>query len=416
MGRKRVVPRLVMPTVWFVSILCALIILAPRITWALAAGALAEGTLEVRSAVLRVDRAEGAPITRLDEKPKDLAFAGGALGNEDNRTTGRFTGTDYQLVTKAVAPDDVVGAFDALVADGVKLIAFLGDGETLKTLADHAPPDVLLFNIGAPDDALRNAECRANVLHVAPSRGMLADAVVQFLIWKKWSRIFLIHGSHPEDGLLADAYRHAIRKFGAKVVDTREFADTGGGRRTDTGHVLVQKQMPVFTQGARDHDVIVAADESGVFAEYLPYHTWEPRPVAGSAGLRPTSWHPALEAWGATQFQRRFEKLNGRPMREEDYNAWLALRVIGEGVTRTGKADATAIRAYVLSKEFELAAFKGQKVTFRSWNGQLRQPILLTDSRVTVSVSPQDGYLHQFSPLDTLGLDKPESQCRAFGG
>lgn len=399
-------PRTVMPTAWLAPILGACISLASHGSWA----------LEVRTAILRVDRAEGAPITRLDEKPADLAFAGGALGNEDDRTTGRFTGKDYRLITKAAAPEAVVEAFDALVADGVKLIAVSSDGETLKTLADRAAPDVLLFNIAAPDDALRDAECRANVLHVAPSRGMLADAVVQFLIWKKWSRIFLIHGSHPDDRLLADAYRHAIRKFGAKVVETREFADTGGGRRTDTGHVLVQKQMPVFTQGARDHDVVVTADESGVFAEYLPYHTWEPRPVAGSAGLRPVSWHPALEAWGATQFQRRFEKLNGRPMREEDYNAWLTLRVIGEAVTRTGKADAVAIRGYALSKDFELAAFKGQKVTFRSWNGQLRQPILLTDSRVTVSVSPQDGYLHQFSPLDTLGLDRPESKCRAFGG
>jgi len=136
----------------------------------------------------------------------------------------------------------------------------------------------------------------------------------------------------------------------------------------------------------------------------------------GSAGLIPVSWHDAHEAWGATQFQRRFERLTRRGMREEDYQVWLALRVVGEAVTRIGSAEPAAIRDYVLSEAFEIAAFKGQKLTFRPWNGQLRQPVLLTDRHVTVSVSPQDGYLHQISPLDTLGRDRPETACRAFGG
>jgi ABC transporter substrate binding protein (PQQ-dependent alcohol dehydrogenase system) len=121
-----------------------------------------------------------------------------------------------------------------------------------------------------------------------------------------------------------------------------------------------------------------------------------------------------LEAWGATQFQRRFEALTGRLMRDEDYQVWLALRVLGEAVTRTGSAEPGVIRDYALSDAFELAAFKGQKLTFRPWNGQLRQPILLTDRQVVVSVSPQDGYLHQVSPLDTLGRDRPETACTRF--
>lgn len=371
---------------------------------------------EVKTAVLRVDRVKLPPISRLDVAPADLGFAGATLGNEDNRTTGAFTGMDYQLTTKAVSPEQAEAALDALKADGVKLIAVISDGETLKTLADRAGPEVLVLNAGARDDALRDAECRANVLHIAPSRSMLTDGVVQFLMWKKWARILLIHGSHPEDKLLAESYRKSATKFGAKIVEEREFVDTGGARRTDTGHVLVQKQIPVFMQGAEEHDVTVAADETDVFAAYLPYHSWDPRPVAGSAGLMPLTWHQAHESWGATQFQRRFEKLTGRGARDEDYQAWLAVRVIGEAVTRSGKPDAASIRSYLRSKDFEIAAFKGQKLTFRSWNGQLRQPILLGDGRITVSVSPQDGYLHQYSPLDTLGIDAPETACRAFGG
>ncbi|APG94102.1 ABC transporter substrate-binding protein [Sinorhizobium americanum] len=371
---------------------------------------------EVRTAILRVDRVAGPPISRLDAPPADLGFAGGMLGNEDNRTTGAFTGMGYTLKTEAVSPENAAAAFDALKAEGFGLITVIAEGDILKALSDRAGPDVLLLNAGARDEALRDADCRANVLHVAPSRSMLADSVVQFLMWKKWSRILLIHGSHPQDGLLAESYRKSATKFGATIVEEREFVDTGGARRTDTGHVMVQKQIPVFTQDAEDYDVIIAADEAGVFAPYLPYHSWEARPVAGSSGLRPVSWHAAHEAWGATQFQRRFEKLSGRNMREEDYQAWLAMRVIGEAVTQSGKADPVSVRAYALSADFELAAFKGQKLTFRAWNGQLRQPILLTDGRVTVSISPQDGYLHQHSPLDTLGTDAPETACQAFGG
>lgn len=371
---------------------------------------------EVKTAVLRVDRVVGPPISRLDAPPADLGFAGAKLGNEDNRTTGAFTGMDYTLKTEAVAPGEAAAALDRLKAEGIGLVAVIAEGDILKTLADKAGPDVLLFNAGARDETLRDADCRPNVLHVSPSRSMLSDSIVQFLMWKKWTRILLIHGSHPEDRLLADSYRKSAAKFGAEIVEEREFEDTGGARRTDTGHVMVQKQIPVFTQEAEDYDVIVAADEAGVFAPYLPYHAWDPRPVAGSAGLRPVSWHAAHESWGATQFQGRFEKLAGRNMREEDYQAWLAMRVIGEAVTRSGKAEPGSVRAYALSAEFELAAFKGQKLTFRPWNGQMRQPILLTDGRVTVSVSPQDGYLHQRSPLDTLGTDEPESACQAFGG
>jgi len=42
----------------------------------------------------------------------------------------------------------------------------------------------------------------------------------------------------------------------------------------------------------------------------------------------------------------------------------------------------------------------------------MEPPILLFDGRNTVSVSPQEGFLHQFSELDTLGLDRPETKCK----
>lgn len=371
--------------------------------------------LEIKAAVLRIDPPRLAPISRYEKFPEDNGFAGAQLADEDNGTTGTFLGHTYETTTVSVPPEEADAALDAILADGIKFIILMADDADLARLADRAAQDgAVVFNAQAEGVALRDNECRANVLHVAPSRAMRADAVAQFALWKRWPRWFLIHGSNPEDQALADAYRRAAKKFGGRIAEEREFEDTGGSRRTDTGHVLVQRQLPVFTQDADDHEVVIAADESDVFAPYLPFHLWTPRPVMGAAGLRPVTIHGAHEAWGATQFQRRFEELTGRYIREEDYQVWLSLRVLGEAVIRTSSNDPQTILDYAISDEFELAAFKGVPVTFRPWNGQLRQPILLYDGRITVSVSPQDGFLHQVSPLDTLGLDKPESSCTAF--
>jgi ABC transporter substrate binding protein (PQQ-dependent alcohol dehydrogenase system) len=189
------------------------------------------------------------------------------------------------------------------------------------------------------------------------------------------------------------------------------FEDTGGARRTDSGVAQIQRQLPAFTQGAPAYDVLIAADESEVFASYLPYRTWEARPVAGSAGLVPTSWDASFDQWGAVQMQDRFIKLFSRRMTARDMQAWTAVRMIGESAARTRASEPKAMLDFLTGSEFALAAFKGQRLTLRDWNLQLRQPILLSDGRMIVSVSPQEGFLHQFSELDTLGIDRPESKC-----
>jgi ABC transporter substrate binding protein (PQQ-dependent alcohol dehydrogenase system) len=241
---------------------------------------------------------------------------------------------------------------------------------------------------------------------------MLADGLAQYLVWKQWKRWLLVVCSHAKDKLYADALRRAATRFGAKVVQERTFEDTGGARRTDSGVTLIQRQMPMLTQQAPAYDVLVAADESEVFASYLPYRTWDPRPIAGSAGLVPTSWDSAHDQWGAVQLQNRFIKLNARHMTPLDMQAWTAARLIGEAASRTNSGDAKRLLDFIKGPDFSLAAFKGQPLTLRDWNLQLRQPILLADGRMIVSISPQEGFLHQVSELDTLGVDRPETKCK----
>jgi ABC transporter substrate binding protein (PQQ-dependent alcohol dehydrogenase system) len=371
--------------------------------------------IDVKAALLRIDYPRLLPISRYDLMPDDLGFGGAALADEDNNTTGSFLGHTYETTYLAVAPQEADAALAQLLDAGIRLIVIMAEAKDLLRLTDIAAArDALVFNAAAPDITLRDDQCRANLLHIAPSHAMKADAVAQFAIWKKWRNWFLIAGSNPADIALADAYRKAARKYGAQITEDRTFQDAGGTRRTDSGHVLVQRQLPTDTQNAADHDVVIAADATDYFARYLSYHLWTPRPVMGSGGLVPTTFHGAHEAWGATQYHTRFEAITGRYAKPEDYNVWLALRAVGEAVTRANTAEAQGVRDYAISDAFELATFKGQKVTFRSWNGQLRQPVLLYDGKITVSVSPQDGFLHQFSPLDTMGLDRPESACTAF--
>ena len=339
--------------------------------------------------------------------------AGAELAIEDNNTTGKFLGQHFALAPVELKDGaDPAAAVAALTARGVSLLLADLPPEALIKAADAGASRMLVFNVGATDDRLREEDCRRAVVHVAPTRSMLADALAQYLVWKRWSKWLLVTGSHPNDKLFADALRRAAGRFGAKIVQERTFEDTGGARRTDSGIVQVQRQMPVFTQSAPAYDVLVAADESDVFAAYLPYRTWDARPVAGSAGLVPTSWDASFDQWGAVQLQNRFIKAFSRRMSALDMQAWTAGRMIGEALAHTHAADAQAVLDFLKSPDFALAAFKGQKLTLRDWNQQLRQPILLADGRTVVSVSPQEGFLHQVSELDTLGVDRPESKCR----
>ena len=353
-------------------------------------------------------------ISLIDIPAGNDGLAGAQLAIEDDNTTGRFLNQRYTLLEKLIGEgDDPVAAMNALADQRATFIVTSLDADRLLKVADAGQArGETLINASALDERLREQDCRANVVHVAPTRSMLADALAQYLVWKKWRRWMLLAGSHENDKLFAEALRHAATRFGAKIVEEREFKDSGGARRTDSGVAEIQRQMPTVTQGAPDHDVLVAADESEVFAGYLPYRTWDPRPVAGSAGLVPGTWNAAFDQWGAVQLQNRFAKAFQRPMTSNDMQVWTAVRMIGEAAVRTGSADSGKMLAYIKSPEFSIAAFKGQKLTLRDWNLQLRQPILLFDGRNTVSVSPQEGFLHQVSALDTLGLDRPETRCK----
>ena len=369
-----------------------------------------------RIVLVRELREAPPPLSLLDVPPSDDGVAGARLAVNDNATTGRFLQQEFTLdVVQSGKAQELVGEIRQRVDAGAAFIVADTSPATVIALADALKgKDALILNAGSSEDRLRERDCRPNVVHTAPARAMLADALAQYLVWKRWPRWFLVHGTEPDDAAFAEAMRRAAKRFAAKIVEERPFRYEVGSRRADGGHEQVQEQIPALTRNAPAHDVLVVADESGLFGEYLPYRTADARPVAGTQGLVPTSWHPALEQWGATQLQNRFRRLANRPMRPLDYDVWVAVRSVGEAATRTKAAAPAQLIAHLKSADFDLAAFKGRKLTYRAWDGQLRQPILIATAKLPVTVSPQPGFLHQFTELDTLGVDKPETNCRAY--
>ncbi|UVF19339.1 ABC transporter substrate-binding protein [Microvirga terrae] len=382
------------------------------IAMVLSAPALAEeGVITI--AVITQERDPVEPVSPIDRPIRDEGIAGARLGLSDNATTGRFTGQSFTLVERTVKndgkPEDLIRE---LVREGVRLV--VSDLDASLLLAAASAPDareMLLINARAPDDALRNESCRANVLHTIPSRAMLADALAQYLMSKRWRRWFLVTGGTSGDRLQADAFRRAAARFGAEIAVEKDWTFKPGHARSDTGHVTLQTEIPALTQ-VTDHDVLVVADEANEFGEFLSYRTARPRPVAGTHGLVTTGWSPVSEQWGATQLQSRFEKSAGRRMSPVDYAAWAAVRAIGEAAVRSRSADPAGIASFLRGPDFILSGFKGQGQSFRAWDGQMRQPILIAGPRLLVSVSPQAGYLHRGSELDTLGTDREESRCK----
>jgi ABC transporter substrate binding protein (PQQ-dependent alcohol dehydrogenase system) len=363
---------------------------------------------QINIAYLSQEQAIPPQLSSWDPFIKNKGIIGAELGIDDDNTTGEFTGQQFNLKT-FIAPLEgaVTETFNKEISGKFQYVVVNLPAVQLNQLSDlPAAKQMLLFDVATVDDALRNEQCRRNVLHLLPSRAMRADALAQYMMKKRWTKWFLIIGQAQEDRLFADAIKRSAKRFGMNIVAEKTWEHTYDARRT------IQSDVAVFTQTDDDYDVLVVADEQGQFGDYLDYRTWIPRPVIGTQVLIATPWHKTHEQWGAVQIQNRFKEKAGRWMEEPDYAAYLAVRAIGEAATRTNANKLNTVKDYMLSDAFALNGYTGNPLSFRSWDGQLRQPVLLAAPRSLVAVAPIEGFLHPKTELDTLGYDQPESQCK----
>ena len=103
-------------------------------------------------------------------------------------------------------------------------------------------------------------------------------------------------------------------------------------------------------------------------------------------------------------------------MRPIDWAGWMAVHAVGEAAVKVRSTDPEIVRAALTAPNFEVGGFKGRPLSFRTWDGQLRQPVFLLWPGAVTATAPIEGFLHHRTELDTLGLDEPESVCRAFNG
>jgi ABC transporter substrate binding protein (PQQ-dependent alcohol dehydrogenase system) len=336
------------------------------------------------------------------------------MGIKDNNTTGKFTNQKFELIEKNIMPNESAKAiFEEFRKNNYKFfILNVSKDDFNKILSSDLIGESLLINTSLKDNDLRNEKCNKQVLHISPSYMMVTDALTQFLKKKNWTKLLLISGTNERDKQFASSIKISAKKFGLKIINEKIWDFTHDFRRT------ADLEIVKFTQGEK-YEVLVLADEGNTFGDsgnsfgdYIPYRTWKPIIVVGGEVLKPTSWHFAHEQWGGNQMQSRFLKDSKRLMTNIDFNSWLGVRVFGEAITRSKSLDPRKILAQIMDEKFNVAAYKGKPVSFRKWNGQLRQPILLVTPRALVSVSPQNGFIHPRTELDTLGIDEPDTKCK----
>ncbi|MHB2169348.1 type 1 periplasmic-binding domain-containing protein [Alsobacter sp. R-9] len=341
-------------------------------------------------------------VFRIIRKPP---LPGAELGLRDATASARAAGLALRLRQRPLGPDEDVGAaLAALGADGATAVLLDLPAADQRAAAGKAG-GMVLFDVRETDDRLRADTCAAPLLHVQPSRQQRTDAVGQFLAKKNWKKVLVLQGAEDEDKALADAFQASARKFGLRIVAVKPFVISNDPRRREETSVAL-------LTGGSDFDAVFVADSLGDGGRTVGYRLALPRPVVGSHGLSAVAWSPYFERQGAPQLSRRFEREAGRPMGDADWAAWVAVRAVTEAEVREARSrTGQPLLARLLDPELRLELYKGYPGSFRPWDRQLRQAVLLATHDAVVDLAPLDGFLHETNVLDTLGLLPNETPC-----
>lgn len=311
-------------------------------------------------------------------------------------------------VRDARSADDAAAQLRQLEKAGAAgAVLDLPAGWILPAAAATAMP---LLNAGDSADAPRQNGCKAHLFHTLPGERMRADALAQALLARRWTRVLLLAGPGPDDAARLALAQAALKRYGLKPTAVKAFRPSADPRERDLANPLLLTQ-PANAGG--EYDAVWVVDSDGEFARTLPYRTALPRPVVGDAGLTAQAWAPHFERYGAPQLERRFARAAQRPMTGGDWAGYIAAKALLQAALEQPAAPTAArLNAALNRVDFVLDGFKGVRLSFRPWDRQLRQPMLLTDGVGVVGSAPVDGVMHPKNTLDTLGADAAESTCR----
>ena len=326
----------------------------------------------------------------------------------ESKVLGRALGLKFSLVEHALVESETAAEKISALRAETGATVFILDlplAELAQAARDLSGEPVLLFNVRHGDDGLRGEACSPVLFHSTPSQAMLMDALAQHLVAQNWKRVLLLEGEAEADQKMAAAFQASARKFQLKIVDTRPFVLSNDPRQRDQNNVRL-------LTGDAEYDVVFLADTLGEFGRFVPYRTLLPRPVVGTDGLMASAWHWTSERYGAPQLNQRFERRMKRRMDGLDWAGWAAVKSVVEAVVRSESTALPEIRKRLLSDDFTLDTYKGVPASYRAWDHQLRQAILLHSHNAVLAFAPIEGFLHQKNNLDTLGKDQPETACR----
>jgi ABC transporter substrate binding protein (PQQ-dependent alcohol dehydrogenase system) len=379
---------------------------------ALALPAWAQGPVFTLGLLTQADDERYAPETLekgYPDAPGGRSQAAAQIALDDSAFTLQNGGWSSAKLVPVEAPNaaGLPAALQRLLQQGVHHVVLeLPAAGVAQVAAAARGKDVILYNAAAPEDALRASQCAVNLLHTLPSEAMDTDAIAQLLVARKWGHPLVLFGPTPADALLRAAWERSAKRFGLKPVAEHAFKLSNDPRERDLGNVRL-------LTSERDYDTVVVLDAQGDFARDVPYRTVLPRPVVGSNGLTAQAWSPYFERDGGPQLTRRFFRKAGRPMTSYDWATWMAARAAAEVASALPKAStAQQLQALKLGT-VTLDGYKGQRLSFRPWDGQMRQPLLLTHGDGLADIAPLEGFLHPRTTLDTLGYDAPETGCKA---
>jgi ABC transporter substrate binding protein (PQQ-dependent alcohol dehydrogenase system) len=335
-------------------------------------------------------------------------LSGVQLALKESRVLGRSLDAKFVMapIAETSTKSLIISIDEAITAGTAFFILDLPLEILTAVVGRYTDEPVLFYNARHQSDQLRLMFCGGNLFHTIPSDAMLNDALSQHLKKMQWDKILVLEGQEDRDAEVVISFKNSAKKFGLKIVDTKQFVLSNDPRIRDKHNIIL------LTSG-RSHDVVFVADQPGEFSRYIPYQTQKPALVVGAQGLEPAAWHWSWERYGAPQLNQRFEKLTGEKMSDTEFAGWAAARSIITAVVKTRSFSFPPIYDYIAASDTTLDLYKGYPGSFRPWNRQLRQPVLLHTHNAVVASAPIDGFMHQFNDLDTLGLDRLESSCQS---
>jgi len=334
------------------------------------------------------------------EKATELS-RGAALGLDDANALATLFGKRLRLETEAARADGQAGRALAR-AGALAVVGGLGPGGG-EALLQAATDGTTVLNVGAPDDRLRNEGCERRAFHLMPSVSMYVDALTQLLIeQRKLTRWGVAGDGSPRGAEIEAAARRSVARRGGTVTGDATGAEVLLLAVDDRG---VDAGVARAIAEGRRPDRIAGIGEAGIRL-----------PAERAAGLWAVGWHYELERFSARELNGRFRRRWNAPMTETGWAAWAALKLIGEAVVRAGAGDGAALVAFMESAP-PFDGHKGEALTFRKWDHQLRQPLYVAGPRKR---EDSGGPLGPFTVLadvggrnlDALGTAMADSRCR----